>query len=87
MATDSNVDDESWFTGHHIFKNVWTTMIGEILTCMRERNNPHDHFSVAVYKDTRIVGHIARKLAERFSGYLIDGKLEYQSKNIWNTRK
>ena len=87
MATGSSVNVESWLTGHHIYKNVWTPKISEILTCMRERNNPNDHFYVAVYKDTRIVGHIARKLAERFSGYLIDGKLEYQSKNIWNTRK
>ena len=34
--------------GHHVFKNIWTPYVGEILTLQQEAGNRHDRFAVAV---------------------------------------
>ena len=48
---------DSVIQGHHIYKNVWITLIGEVLLLVKEEANEHDHFAVSVMKDGFIVGH------------------------------
>ena len=38
-------------------KNVWTTLVGEVLLLVKVEANEHDHFAVSVMKDGFIVGH------------------------------
>ena len=64
---------ESWVTGHHIYKKIWTPVIGEVLSCKRERGNPTDIWAVGVFKHQKLVGHVPRELANRFSLALRDG--------------
>ena len=37
--------------------------LGEVLPCVRESNNPHDPFVVAVCSGTNIVGHVPKKFS------------------------
>ena len=54
---------ESVVRGHHIYKNRWTPVIGEILLCEQEWDNVEDQFAVAVVKTGVVVGHIPRKIS------------------------
>ena len=45
------------------YQNIWDPVIIEVLTCTQEDSNPHDRYAVAVCKDTRVVGHVARKIS------------------------
>ena len=49
--------------GHHIYKVLWTPVIGEELTVTPEENNNHDHHATVVMKDGEVVGHVPRKLS------------------------
>ena len=49
--------------GHHIYKQMWTPHVGEKLQIKREENNENDLRTVAVLKDSAIVGHLLREIA------------------------
>jgi len=51
--------------GYHVYEAVWPNpVIGESLTCTRERGNRHDIFAVAVQKDdSTTVGHVPREIS------------------------
>ena len=51
---------ESCARGHNIYKEVWTPVTGEVLSCARERVNLHDHPTVKVL---RAVGHLPKKIS------------------------
>ena len=44
--------------GHHVYKAVWTSFIGEILNA---KSNSHDRHAVAVVFDSCVVGHLPRE--------------------------
>ena len=50
--------------GHHIYKSVWTQIIGEMLVLVPEDNKEHNKHAVAVMKDGCIVGHITRSICQ-----------------------
>ena len=54
---------ESVVRGHHIYKTVWTPVIGEELPVEREEDNQHDQHAVAVVKNGDIVGHMPRSIS------------------------
>ena len=49
--------------GYHVYKDIWSAVVGEELPCKRERTNTADPFAVAVVKEETTVGHIPRKIA------------------------
>ena len=49
--------------GHHIYKEIWTPSIGEVLQCEKEEGNSHDLYAVAVKKLDLIVGHVPRTIS------------------------
>ena len=49
--------------GHHIYKDVWSPSLGEVLQCTRELENTKDRYAVAVVHRSTVVGHIPRKIA------------------------
>jgi len=51
------------FSGHHIYKEIWTPVINEILSCSQEHDNSEDPFAVSVIKDGDIVGHVPREVS------------------------
>ena len=44
-------------------KKAWSSRIGEVLLCKRERINPHGPFAVAICKEDSTVGHIPRTIS------------------------
>ena len=64
---------ESCVRGHHTYKEVWTPVTGEVLTCARETVNLHDHFAVKVLRAGVIVGHLPKKISTICSLFLSKG--------------
>ena len=50
--------------GHHVFKRIWTPVVGEVFTVARETGNTADRFAVAVTKDDMVVGHVPREFSK-----------------------
>ena len=54
---------ESCVRGHHIYRDVWSPSLGEVLQCRQELENTKDHYAVAVVRRSTVVGHIPRKIS------------------------
>lgn len=59
--------------GHHIYKAVWTPVVGETVQVCREPSNPRDVHAVAVLNDGNTVGHVPKEVRRVFSSFLIQG--------------
>ena len=57
----------------HVYKDVWTPVIGEGLTCQCELGNLGDPFAVSVLKGTDIIDHVPRKISRICSIFLQTG--------------
>ena len=64
---------ESMVRGYHVYQEVWVAAVGEELSCVRESENHHDPFSVAVVRSGVIVGHVPRKISSTCSLFLRRG--------------
>ena len=60
MAT---YDKSSVVKGHHIYKFVWTPVIGQELNTKLEEDNGQDKHAVAVMLDDQIVGHLPQSIS------------------------
>ena len=54
---------ESVVRGHHIYKRIWTPVLGERLQVKVEEDNSNDARAVAVQKCGVVVGHLPREIA------------------------
>ena len=54
---------ESSMRGHHISKDFWTPVIGESFQCELEVGNRFDRYAVMMKKDSRVIGHVPRKIS------------------------
>lgn len=52
---------------YHVYKSIWTPVIGEILTSERESGNIIDKYAVCVKKDNIIVGHLPLGKSGKFA--------------------
>ena len=46
---------QSCVRGYHVYKDVWTAVVGEELVW--KRGNSHDDYAVSVIKDSVVVGY------------------------------
>ena len=46
---------ESVIRGHHIYKQIWRPLVGEILTLEREEDNNHSKFTVSLLKHATVL--------------------------------
>ena len=44
--------------GYHAYHGIWKAVVGETLVCMREPQNVHDRYAIAVKKDGTVIGHL-----------------------------
>ena len=44
--------------GHHIYKEVWEPIHGQILQCARETSNMFGPFAVSIINNGKILGHV-----------------------------
>ena len=56
---------ESVVRGHHVFKRIWTPVVGEVLTVAREAGNTEDRFAVAVTKDDMVAVSLTEAISTR----------------------
>ena len=55
----------SYIRGYHVYVEVWTPTIGEVLLVKTEPTNIKDSNAVAVFKEDVIVGHVPQNLFPR----------------------
>ena len=63
LRAPSSIEKESVVRGHHVYKAIWTPVIGEELSLRAEDNNEHDNHAVAVLKGRNVIGHVPRSTA------------------------
>ncbi len=76
MATVSGTfcfEFDSHIRGYHVYRDVWTPAISEVLPRSRETTNGHDPFAVMVTKSGAVVGHLPRKISSICSSFLRKG--------------
>ncbi len=61
---------QSYIRGQHVYKDVWTPVVGEVLLLKREPNNVRDNCAVAVLKEGQVVGHIPYNISAIVSHFL-----------------
>ena len=61
----------SFLRGYHVYMEIWTPVVGEILVVKIEPTNRHDIYAVAIYRDAKIVGHVPYNLAPRMSAFFM----------------
>ena len=59
----SEFEYESCIRGYHIYKNIWSSTVGEHLICERKTLNLADRYAVAVLKDDVIISHLPRVMS------------------------
>ena len=57
----SEFEYESCIRGYHIYKDIWSSSVGEHLICERETWNSTDRYAIAVLKDDVIIGRFLAK--------------------------
>ena len=60
----------SYVRGYHVYMNIWTPFLGQILLVRREPTNSKDKNAVGVFLEDAIVGHVPHNLAPRMSQFL-----------------
>lgn len=63
LRAPSSIEKESVVRGHHVYKAIWTPVIGEELSLRAEDNNEHDNHAVAVLKGRSVIGHVTRSIS------------------------
>ena len=63
----------STIRGYHVYKDIWTPILGEGLVCSIEENNREDRHAVALLKESEIVGHVPRENSKVFKFFLKRG--------------
>ena len=63
LATPTSEEDailihESIIRGHHVYKDIWSPTMGEILEVQREPENEHDLRAVCLLRLGTVVGHV-----------------------------
>ena len=56
--------------GYHVYKDIWTAVVGEEFSCRQEDGNQFDPFAVAVTRGGTVIGHVLRKTLSIFSLFL-----------------
>ena len=64
---------ESVIHGHHLCKQIWQPLVGEMLALEREEGNNHDKFAVSLLKESTVVGHVPRQFSRVFWHFLRHG--------------
>ena len=61
--------------GYHVYQRIWTPVIGEILETVREPDNKHDKYAMAVLEEQTkcIVGHIPQEISSLSSFFIRRG--------------
>ena len=65
---------QSYVTGHHVYKDLWTPTLGEKLSTTAEPENHHDKYAVKVLKENEVVGHVPRDISKYCTSAILCGR-------------
>ena len=65
---------QSCIRGYHVYQNVWTLSVGQVLGCEREPQNREDPNAVATKASGIVVGYIPCSVSCIFSTFLSHSK-------------
>ena len=60
-------------TGYHVYREVWTPVIGEIMDCQRDKANKYDTHATKIVREQCTVGHVPRDISKWISYLLLSG--------------
>ena len=66
---------QSYVTGHHVYKDIWTSTLSEKISTATETENHHDKYAVKVLKESEVVGHVPPVISKHGSSGLFCGGL------------
>ena len=64
MSGDFQVSLRGVVRGFHVYREIWSPVLGEELSTQQEPGNPEDRYAVAVMRSGSIVGHIPREISK-----------------------
>ena len=64
---------ESCVRGFHVYGDIWTPNVGDLLDCEQESGNLNDAYAVAIKNGVNVIGHVPRKLSAACSLFLCLG--------------
>ena len=56
--------------GYHIYGDIWSPNVGDILNCEQESGNPNDLYAIAIKNGASVIGHVPRRLSATFLLFL-----------------
>ena len=62
-----SLETNSEVMGFHVYKEIWSPSIGDILTAQQQPENAKDRFAVVVINDGKEVGHLPIGKSGRFA--------------------
>ena len=62
---------QSYVTGHHVCKDIWTPTLGEKLSTATEPEHHHDTYAVKVLKENEVAGHVSRDISKYCTSALL----------------
>ena len=62
-----------WVQGYHVYQDIWSAVLGEVLSCEREPANNRDRYAVTVKKAELVIGHLPQKVSRVCSLFLRRG--------------
>ena len=66
---------QSYVTGHHVYKDIWTPTLGEKLSTATQPENHHDKYAVKVLNENKVVGHVPHDVLKYFISAPLCGEL------------
>ena len=73
---------DSCMRGFHVYQDVWTLIIGEVLACRRETTNIEDRYAIAVNKTEEVIGHVPRKISFLCAAFILPDHVYNHVKNF-----
>ena len=70
MADEASYLFESVVRDHHVYKQLWSPAIGEVLQLTPEEINEHDRFAACLVKGDVVVGFVPRELSRKIWHFL-----------------
>ena len=79
---------DSCVSGFHVYQDVWTPIIVEVLACRRETTNIEERYAIAVNKMEEVVRHVPCKMLFLCAAFILLDHIYNHVKNfVWITRR
>ena len=71
------LDVERYIVGYHVYQQIWNSVIGEVAITVREEDNVHDRYAVAILEQDICctMGHIPCKISKECFYFIKTGGL------------